>query len=103
MALQILIIALGSPGCIYLTAPERWLYQHFEIFKHCMVEEEGLKYTEVQSQSQQMAFTRSPSLSNNPKILNNYLIFKAPTDATIDEHFCVYSLLPTTIGAVQYV
>ena len=29
-----------------------------------------LKYTEVQ-----MAFTRSPSLSNNPKILNNYLIF----------------------------
>ena len=22
-----------------------------------------------------MAFTRSPSLSNNPKILNNYLIF----------------------------
>ena len=32
-----------------------------------------LKYTEVQSQ--QMAFTRSPSLSNNPKILNNYLIF----------------------------
>ena len=34
-----------------------------------------LKYTEVQSQSQQMAFTRSPSLSNNPKILNSYLIF----------------------------
>ena len=33
-----------------------------------------LKYTEVQSQ--QMAFTRSPSLSNNPKILNNYLILQ---------------------------
>ena len=32
-----------------------------------------LKYTEVQSQ--QMGFTRSPSLSNYPKILNNYLIF----------------------------
>ena len=32
-----------------------------------------LKYTEVQSQ--QMAFIQSPSLSNNPKILNNYLIF----------------------------
>ena len=27
-----------------------------------------------------MAFTRSPSLSNNPKILNNYLIFTAVTD-----------------------
>ena len=40
VALQILIIALGSPGCIYLTAPERWLYQHFEIFKHCIVKEE---------------------------------------------------------------
>ena len=32
-----------------------------------------MKYTEVQSQ--QMAFIQSPSLSNNPKILNNYLIF----------------------------
>ena len=32
-----------------------------------------LKYTEVQSQW--MAFTQSPSLSNSPKILNNYLIF----------------------------
>ena len=48
-------------------------------------------------------FTRSSSLSNNPKILNNYLIFTAPADATVDEHFCAYSLLPTTIGAVQYV
>ena len=27
------------------------------------------------SSSQQMAFTRSPSLRNNPKILDNYLIF----------------------------
>ena len=32
-----------------------------------------LKYTEVQSQ--EMAFTRSPSSSNNLEILNNYLIF----------------------------
>ena len=32
-----------------------------------------LKYTEVQSQ--QMAFTQSPSLSNNPKIPTYYLIF----------------------------
>ena len=32
-----------------------------------------LKYTEVQSQ--QIAFTQSPSLSNNPKTLNNYLMF----------------------------
>ena len=31
-----------------------------------------LKYTEVQSQ--QIAFTQSPSLSSNPKILTNYLI-----------------------------
>ena len=32
-----------------------------------------LKYTDVQSQ--QRAFTQNPSLGNNPKILNNYLIF----------------------------
>ena len=32
-----------------------------------------LKYTEVQSQ--QMTFTQSPSVSNNPKIPSNYLIF----------------------------
>ena len=32
-----------------------------------------LKYTKVQSQ--QMAFTQSPSLSNNPKIPTYYLIF----------------------------
>ena len=32
-----------------------------------------LKYTEVQSQ--QMAFTQSPSLSNNPMIVTNFLIF----------------------------
>ena len=32
-----------------------------------------MKYTEVQSQ--QMAFTQSPSVSNNPKIPTNYLIF----------------------------
>ena len=32
-----------------------------------------LKYTEVKSQ--QRAFTQRPSLSNNPRILNNYLIF----------------------------
>ena len=29
----------------------------------------------VEVQSQQMAFTQSPSLSNNPNILNNYFIF----------------------------
>ena len=32
-----------------------------------------IQYTEVQSQ--QMAFTQSPSLSNNPKIPTYYLIF----------------------------
>ena len=32
-----------------------------------------LKYTEVQSQ--QMAFTQSPSLRNNPMIVTNFLIF----------------------------
>ena len=36
-----------------------------------------MKYTEVQSQ--QMAFTRSPSISNNPKFLNSYLIFTVVT------------------------
>ena len=35
-----------------------------------------LKYTELQSQQMaQMAFSWSPSLCNNPKILSNYLIF----------------------------
>ena len=29
----------------------------------------------VEVQSQQMVFTQSPSLSNNPNILNNYFIF----------------------------
>ena len=37
-----------------------------------------------------MTFTRSSSLSNNPKILNNYLIFTAPADTKIDEHFCAH-------------
>ena len=32
-----------------------------------------LKYTEIRSQ--QMAFNQNTSLSNNPKIPNNYLIF----------------------------
>ena len=33
-----------------------------------------LKYTEIQSQSQQIAVTESTSLRNNPMILTNYLI-----------------------------
>ena len=36
-----------------------------------------LEYTEVQYQ--QMALIQSPSLNNNPKILNNYLIFTVVT------------------------
>ena len=41
-----------------------------------------MKYTGLQSQ--QMAFTQSPSMSNNPKILNNYLIFAASDDDSVD-------------------
>ena len=48
---------LAIPGCS-LQVPQR---------RHC-----HLKYNKVQSQ--QMAFTQSPSLSINPKILTNYLI-----------------------------
>ena len=47
-----------------------------------------LKYTEVQSQ--QMAFTRILSLSNNPKILNIYLIFIGPES----DHWLCLSLTP---------
>ena len=36
------------------------------------------KYTEVKSQ--QMAFTQSPSVSNNPKIPTYYLIFAEMSD-----------------------
>ena len=36
-------------------------------------QEKSQKYTEVKSQ--QMAFTQSPSVSNNPKIPTYYLIF----------------------------
>ena len=39
----------------------------------CVIDHWRLKYTEVQSQ--QMAFTQSSSLSNNPKIPTYYLIF----------------------------
>ena len=60
--------SLNSPGLIHSrTLPYRshrdggWP-DHFR-----------LKYTQVLSQ--QIVFTQSPSLSNNPKILNNYLIF----------------------------
>ena len=43
----------------------------FDVFVHF----NWWKYIEVQSQAQQMAFTQSPLLSNNPKILTNWLIF----------------------------
>ena len=46
-----------------------------------------MKYTEVQSQ--QMAFIQSPSLSNNPKILNNYLIFTEIFKYMTKDVFCV--------------
>ena len=45
-----------------------------------------LKYTEVQSQ--QMAFTQSPSVSNNPKIPTYYLIFAVVWDFMSFEIFC---------------
>ena len=52
------------PGFSFLFSPtvHIWNWDHWR-----------LKYTEVQSQ--QMAFTQSPSLSNNPKIPTYYLIF----------------------------
>ena len=62
VALQILIIALGSPGCIYLTAPERWLYQHFEIFKHCIVKEETTEGWKTLIQKYSLNLNRWPSL-----------------------------------------
>ena len=52
-----------------------------------------LKYTEVQSQW--MAFTQSPSLSNSPKILNNYLIFFISTVQRL-WIFVVCSVIETT-------
>ena len=52
-----------------------------------------LKYTEVQSQW--MAFTQSPSLSNSPKILNNYLIFFIVTVQRL-WIFVVCSVIETT-------
>ena len=41
-----------------------------------------LKYTQVLSQ--QIVFTQSPSLSNNPKILNNYLVFAEMVDDKVE-------------------
>ena len=67
---------LGELQCFSLT-PENVLLTQSKVPLLSQIFWKGdhwrLKYTEVQSQ--QMAFTQSPSLSNNPKILNNYLIF----------------------------
>ena len=41
----------------------------------CVLNKVIVHLTIIENSPQQMAFTRSPSLSNNPKILNNYLIF----------------------------
>ena len=46
---------------------------HSDLRKH-LVCHTGKKPLFSEVQSQHMAFTRSPSSSNNPKILNNYLI-----------------------------
>ena len=77
--------SLNSPGLIHSrTLPYRshrdggWP-DHFR-----------LKYTQVLSQ--QIVFTQSPSLSNNPKILNNYLIF-AVVKRTMNKRDTFYVLL----------
>ena len=45
----------------------------------CVLDKVIVHLTIIENSPQQMAFTRSPSLSNNPKIRNNYLIFTAVT------------------------
>ena len=65
-----------------------------------------LKNTEVQSQSQQMAFTRSPSLSNNHKTLNNYFIFAVVLNTLwwldTKDIFCKLDILAVSSSYVMY-